>query len=132
MKLLIASAVAVLLASSCGDKKKDYSGAAGTCTTTMPVIGETCAAYSYSAKDQKEDPKATVQTQLETSCKAQSGTWSATGTCTTTGSLGSCSLTSTSGDATVTGSIYYYTSEALTTEIVQASCTSDGGTFTAP
>jgi hypothetical protein len=132
MKLLLASSFALLLVSSCGDKKKDYSGTLGTCTSTVPVIGETCVAYTYSAKKQKDDPKATVQSQTDSACTSTSGTWSATGTCATTGALGTCSSTSTSGDTTVSSSTYFYANDTITADVVQSSCTEGGGTFTAP
>jgi hypothetical protein len=131
MKVLNVLALSALMLSSCGDKKKDYSGALGSCTTSAPL--ETCVEWSYSAKDQTDDPKAGAQSELEASCTTgSSGTWSATGTCATTNSLGSCTTTATSGDATIKGKLFYYAGGALSAENVQTACTETGGTYAAP
>ncbi len=132
MKIFTVVALSTLMLSSCGDKKKDYSGTLGSCTTSIPSIMEICVEYSYTAKDQKDDPKATALSQMETVCTGSSGTWSATGTCATPNSLGTCTSTSTSGDATVSVKMFYYTGGAVSAGTVEATCAESGGTYAAP
>jgi hypothetical protein len=124
--------IALFLLNACGDDKKDYAGALGTCSMTMPLIGSVCSEYTYTAKAQKDDPKGSAQAEMETSCQASTGTWSSTGNCTTENLLGRCEVVSSSNSASVTSKTFYYSSASLTTEIVQASCTQGGGTFSAP
>jgi hypothetical protein len=117
--------------SSCGEKKKDYSGFIGSCTYTAAEIGNMCVEYSYSAKDQKEDPLSKVQGRAQSGCSEIQGAWSTTATCKTADLIGSCTIDAPGEEATVTSKVSYYTGGVMTAELAQTNCNDSGGTFVA-
>jgi hypothetical protein len=134
-QILATSAVLAIsnLVSGCGSAK-DYSGNLGSCTFTTSGL-TTCMQTSF-AGTLKSDPTTDAQASAKSGCAdpAVNGTFTAGGTCATTGSSGSCTLTSsgTEGSETYTITTLAIYTTGFTTTTAQAACTASKGTYKAP
>jgi hypothetical protein len=127
MKHSMGFALLTLLSVSCGTEEKDFAGSLGACTQVIAEGMNICTEYSYTAKAE-EDPKSEAEASVKESCSDEGMTWSAA-KCATTGSVGSCVISSKVEDASVSATMYF-TGANMTVETAQTACEAASATFT--
>lgn len=113
---------------SCGEEEKEHSGQLGSCMQAVLGDSKLCTNFSYKATS-KDDPKESSVETMRQSCEAASGIWSATSSCTSSGSMGSCSYESKDDNVTI-GAVAYYSGASMTNTIVKLSCQGVSGEYT--